>query len=102
MNNPKRHHYVPEMLQRRFTNTEDGLWTLDCRNPKNGIWCGTIGNLLLEGHLYSHVHQDGSKDTSLETWFSELESESAPIIEQIVGRARLGKEPSLTANQRQT
>lgn len=30
---PKRHHFVPEMLQKRFISEQGGLWTYDSRRP---------------------------------------------------------------------
>jgi predicted HD phosphohydrolase len=39
--------------------------------------------LLLEGHLYSHINGDGSKDAELEKQFSRLESFAAPVVEKI-------------------
>lgn len=98
---PKRHHFVPKMLQKQFTNTEGGLWTFDHRRPAKGVWCGKMDALLLQGHLYSHVREDGSKDVELETWFSHLESETAPIVEKIISQARNRKQPELTNIERE-
>ncbi|WP_349434300.1 DUF4238 domain-containing protein [Pararhizobium sp. A13] len=101
MNVPKRHHFVPEMLQKNFTNDEDGLWTFDSRNAAKGVWSSTYGNLFLEGHLYSLVQPDGTKDVSLESWFSELEGQVAPIVQKIMSTARRGKLPCLSGQERQ-
>lgn len=102
MNVPKRHHFVPELLQQHFSNGDGGLWTFSSRNRAKGVWCGTIENLLVEGHLHSHVERDGSKDTSLETQFSMLEGFTAPIIGKIISNARNGRLPSLTRQERET
>ncbi|MFB9953010.1 DUF4238 domain-containing protein [Rhizobium puerariae] len=101
MNLPKRHHYVPEMLQKNFIDDEAKLWTFDSRNGAKGVWCSTHENLFLEGHLYSHINADGTKDASLETWFSELEGEAAPIVQKIIATARRGRCPGLTKTERQ-
>ncbi len=98
---PKRHHFVPKMLQKQFTNVEGGLWTFDHRRPAKGVWCGKMDALLLQGHLYSHVREDGSKETELESWFSQLESETAPIVEKIIMQARTWKQPGLTNTERE-
>jgi hypothetical protein len=102
MNTPKRHHYVPEFLQRQFVNETGGLWTFDYRNREKGIWCGTGDNLLVEGHLYSYINSDGTKDVSLERWFSELEGISGPIVEKLIGSARKGVLPGLSRTERET
>lgn len=98
---PKRHHFVPKMLQKQFINIEGGLWTFDHRRPAKGVWCGKTDALLLQGHLYSHVREDGSKDTELEVWFSRLESVAAPIVEKIIKQARTWKRPALTTAERE-
>ncbi|MBX4899245.1 MULTISPECIES: hypothetical protein [Rhizobium] len=53
MNVPKRHHCVPEMLQKNFIDDEAKLWTFDSRNSAKGVWWSTHQNLFLEGHLYA-------------------------------------------------
>ncbi|NKM69410.1 DUF4238 domain-containing protein [Rhizobium laguerreae] len=52
-------------------------------------------------HLYSYVNPDGSKDSSLEQWFSQLEGTAAPILRKIVANARQAKRPSLTAAEKE-
>ena len=101
MNLPKRHHYVPEMLQKNFIDDEAKLWTFDSRNRTKGVWRSTHENLFLEGHLYSHINADDTKDATLEAWFSELEGEAAPIVQKIIATARRGHYPNLTKTERQ-
>ncbi|MBP2510295.1 hypothetical protein J2855_003948 [Agrobacterium tumefaciens] len=101
MNLPKRHHYVPEMLQKNFVDDEAKLWAFDSRNRTKGVWRGTHENLFLEGHLYSHVNADGTKDATLETWFSELEGVAATVVQKIIATARRGHYPNLTKTERQ-
>ncbi len=98
---PKRHHFVPRMLQKQFINADGGLWTFDYRRPTKGVWCAKMDALLLQGHLYSHVRKDGSKDLELESFFSRLESEATPIVEKIIKRARNWKPPTLTKTERE-
>ncbi|MBY5329941.1 DUF4238 domain-containing protein [Rhizobium leguminosarum] len=99
---PKRHHYVPEMLQKNFVDEDDRLWTFDSRNRERGVWRSSYENLFLEGHLYSYIHPDGTKDPSLEKSFSELESEAAPVTRKIIDAARRGSCPELTTAERLT
>ncbi len=101
MSVPKRHHFVPERLQQHFSNGEGGLWTFSSRNRAKGVWCGTVENHLVEGHLYSHVESDGTKDTSLETRFAMLEGGATPIIAKITSNARNERLPWLTRRERE-
>lgn len=100
MSNPKRHHFVPEMLQKRFTNEEGGLWSYDSRRPEKGVRADTPGNLMLVGHLYTFVDEKGQKDLSLEKAFSTLESLADPIVQKIADRVLAGKLPNLTSEER--
>jgi Protein of unknown function (DUF4238) len=96
---PKRHHFVPEMLQKRFVNSEGGLWFLDKRHSE-GIIASMPGNIFVEGHLYTAVESDGTKDVSLELFYSNLESEADPILEKIVESARRRAVPRLSVEER--
>jgi len=90
------------MLQQRFIDEKcGGVWTFDFRRPDAGVWPGKIEGLLVEGHLYSHINDDGSKDAKLETEFSQLESAAAPVFEKIVARARVWGKPELSADERE-
>jgi len=102
MNLPKRHHYIPEMLQKNFSDDGARLWTFDSRNSAKGVWCSTHENLFLKSHLYSHINADGTKDATLESWFSLLEGEAAPIVQKIIATARQGRCPNLSRNERRT
>ncbi|MGO7175360.1 DUF4238 domain-containing protein [Rhizobium ruizarguesonis] len=80
---PKRHHFVPKVLQKHFVNGDGGLWAFDHRRPVKGIWNAKPDALLLQGHLYRHIRVDGTKDTELEQRFSRLESLAAPVVELV-------------------
>ncbi|KOF22562.1 hypothetical protein AC244_03330 [Ensifer adhaerens] len=97
---PKRHHFVPEMLQKRFVNEQGGLWTYDSRRTENGVRADMPGNLFLEGHLYMHVGKDGVKDVSLEQDFSRLEGLADPLISKMIDATAKNRHPLLTADER--
>lgn len=102
MSTPKRHHYVPQLLLNNFTDQDDWLH-----------WCFTSGNdrnpkkarpkeVFAEGHLYSTLSVDGSKDPRIETEFlREMESKAKPVLEHIIEHARSGNVPSLSIAQRE-
>ncbi|RVG87502.1 DUF4238 domain-containing protein [Sinorhizobium meliloti] len=97
---PKRHHFVPEMLQKRFVNEQGGLWTYDSRRADSGVRADMPGNLFLEGHLYTHVGKDGAKDVSLEQDFSRLEGLADPLISKMIDATTKNRVPLLTADER--
>ena len=66
MRNPKRHHFNPEMLQRRFTDQEGRLYFYDKRFPEKGIQRSIPKNLFVEQHLHTQFLDSGEKDVSVE------------------------------------
>jgi hypothetical protein len=92
-NAPHRHHYVPRMVQRNFTNESGGLhfW-------RRGMNIGEVrtakpSNLFVEDHLYTIVDKKGERDHSIELWFGRLETLAAPFIQQFLNIVRHGMTP---------
>ncbi|WP_260687805.1 MULTISPECIES: DUF4238 domain-containing protein [Rhizobium] len=92
-NAPHRHHYVPRMVQRNFTNESGGLhfW-------RRGMNIGEVritkpSNLFVEDHLYTIVDKNGARDHSIEHWFGRLETLAAPFIQQFLNIVRHGMTP---------
>ncbi|QRY69108.1 DUF4238 domain-containing protein [Ensifer sp. PDNC004] len=102
MNTPKRHHFVPQLLQENFVDERGKFWVYDCRNSKKAPFQSTPINTLVQGQLYSLVNCDGSTDASLEAELSRLESETKPIIAKIVASTRADEMPGLTSQERRT
>ena len=100
MSLPRRHHFVPQMLQRRFTDAGGRLYVFDKRRPEAGVFGTTPGNAFVQKDLNAVELKDGSKHVGLEIWYSELEGQVAPIIDKIVERARARKVPGLTDDER--
>jgi hypothetical protein len=73
MKPPKRHHFVPQMLLNRFADGEGRIAFFDKSRPENGVQITTPKNLLVRQHLYSKINRDGSRDGTLEAYYSELE-----------------------------
>jgi hypothetical protein len=97
---PKRHHFVPEMLSKRFVDNKGNIYYFDKRAPSKGVITGIPKNIFLETHLYTFEEKDGTKNTELEAFFSKLEGDADKIIEKIVTAARQGKKPNLTDVER--
>jgi hypothetical protein len=98
---PKRHHFVPEMLQKRFVADDGRLFYFDKSAPEKGVRSTSAGNLLLQGHLYSIHNSDGTKDVSLELNYGRLESATDPIISQLVHAVRSRTLPTLTQRDKE-
>ncbi len=92
----KRNHYNPKLLSRRFTDQNGNLFFFDKRCSERGVRIARPENLFVQGHLYTAIEADGSKNSFLETFFSELENRAKPVIDKIVESARKGCLPGLT------
>ncbi len=100
MNEPKRHHSVPEMLQRRFTDERGMLWFFDNDRPDRGVRDTSPNSLFVRGGQYTLKNSDGTRDWSLETRYSKLEGFMNLLIEKIVPQVLSGKYPNLSPNER--
>lgn len=99
MNTPKKHHFVPQMLLRRFCDGSGKLWYYNKRAPHLGVASGTPQALFFEKHFYT-LEEGGVKDTSLESYFAQLEGSANAVIEKICVAARAGKPPKLTSEEK--
>lgn len=97
---PKRHHFVPEMLQKRFLDERGRLHIYNRYNPELGIVPKIPRQNFVKTHLYSTENNDGSKNTAFEHFLSELEYKADNVIEKIVLSARNNIEPNLTNEER--
>lgn len=97
---PKRHHYVPQMLLRRFCDVNGNLYFFDKRICEKGVLKSTPPNLFYQKHLYSLVDENGSKDASLEREMSVLEGRADRVIEKIITAARSWTKPHLSNDEK--
>lgn len=99
VNTPKKHHFVPQMLLRRFCDDSGKLWHYNKKAPHIGITSSTPKKLFYEKHLYT-LNEDGIRDTSLESYFSKIEGQTNTIIEKICAAARAKSLPDLTVQEK--
>ena len=92
---PRRHHYIPRMILRNFTNDKGGLHFWRRTFPVGNVRVTTPENLFLEADLYTIVGDEGERDVSLEHGFSKLESAGAVFLRQLLGIVRAGKTPRM-------
>jgi hypothetical protein len=80
----KRHHYLPELYLAGFTDdgTPDGLLHVYLRR-ENTVKRMTPVNTGVIGHWNSITRGDGTKDPSIESWLSGMESRAVPGIEKL-------------------
>lgn len=95
MGSPKRHHYVPEVILKRFTDDQGWLHIHskhDRRTRPTRPW-----KAFCEGHLYSEELENGIKDPRVETELAWLEGVVDPILNKFENAARTGQNPNLSA-----
>ena len=90
------------MLQRRFTDKEGRLYFYDKRTLEKGVLQSTPEKLFRVKHLHTQELDSGEKDFSIEGELSRLEGKADEVIEKIVEKARSGKVPYLTSQEKET
>ncbi len=96
-NPPKRHHFIPQMMLRHFTNGDGQLWFWRRDFAQGDVRKIGTQNLFVEKDLYTLVHPDGTKDVALETFFADMEGAGAKFISDLAAIVRNGEKPKLDA-----
>jgi hypothetical protein len=91
---PKRHHYVPEVILKRFTDEHGWLQLYSRREGR--VRRTRINNAFCEGHLYSEIDDQGRKDPRVELELSWLETVIDPILAKFENSAGTGQLPNLS------
>ena len=100
-NNPKRHHYIPQMLLKNFVDDNGHLHVFDKKRKKP--YSTKPENLFVRKHLYSEwSFEDSSYNQKNEEKLSEIESQAAPIIQRIIECGRKNELPELSLEQADT
>ena len=108
---PKRQHYIPEMLLRKFCNPDGRVWVAD----RGNVYETHPRNVFVESHLYtrsdfSKVPRGASHKAFLnsvgrgyeyEEQLGKIESCAAPAIERIIDQARKEEHPRLSTDFRE-
>jgi len=99
MNEPKRHHTVPLLILKNFTNERGMLW---CFN-KDIRQCfeASPENVFVVKHFYSVVHTDGSRDAFAEKKMGKgIEAEVTPAISKVIDGTRAGRVLDISSEER--
>ena len=107
-NRPKRHHHVPQLLLREFTNNDNKLHFCILGSSEGAVIkprervvkSATPKNLFLQKELYTQHGDHEEKDVSVEKSLGELETKAAPVIKKIINSARANKLPELTPDEK--
>ena len=102
MNKPTNQHFNAKMSQNRFTDEKGRLYFYDKRAPEKGVLQSIPKKLFRETHLHTQYLDSGERDFSVEENLSQLEGEANEVIEKIVEKARSGKVPYLTSQEKET
>ena len=100
MNKPKRQHYIPEMILKRFSDSRGWLYCCGRIGVKTRSWKTIPKNVFLETHLYTQYDDNEKSDGSIEVYFSQLEGSVSPIVDKIVNWSLRGEAPHLDADEK--
>lgn len=102
MNDPWRHHSVPQFLLQQFADVGGLLFHFDKRRPDKGIGYDGPKGIFYERDLYSSFDdRTGKLDPRFEKFLDRrVENPAAPIIAKIIKAARVEVEPRLTKQAR--
>lgn len=93
---PKRHHFVPRMLQKRFVDRSGWLHAYTRSQPWRDVYKSRPENLFVQGHLYSEITPEGRRSPVMERRLGVVEDAVDAILEKIIAAARAGAPPNLT------
>jgi hypothetical protein len=79
---PKRHHYVPQFLLRRFANEPEQVLTIDRRSKS--LFRQSVSKAAAQTGFYKITNDDGSTDNSVEHALGKIESRAAIAIAKLV------------------
>ena len=100
MNNPKRQHYIPQMILKRFADDEGRLYCCDRTLKEPHIWRTKPKNVFLETRLYTQYDDSGNADESIEGDFSKLEGAVSPIVDKIIDWSLKGQASRLGTSEK--
>jgi hypothetical protein len=96
----KRQHFVPQMLLRRFVNTDGRLYFFNKNFPEKRVLASPPKDVFVQNHIYTERDKHGNKDNSLEEMYAEIEGQANGIIEKIIVAARAKQTPNLSLDER--
>jgi hypothetical protein len=79
-----RQHFIPCLHLKHFIgpNPKGQVWTYDAQTGK--VYSATPENTAVQTHFYSAEDPDGTMNTQLEKYLSEIEGKAAPVYEALL------------------
>lgn len=74
-------HIIPILCLKHFCDPRGQVWTFDKRSEK--FWSCVPEETATEAHYYSIEREDGSMDTTIETFLASVENDAAPLYERL-------------------
>ena len=100
MTTPKRHHYIPELILKRFADAKGLLQCCRRNGTKPEFFESSPKNAFVEKRLYSKIDSSGNHDASVEKDLSSIESDASTVISKIVSCALDRNRPRLSRDER--
>jgi hypothetical protein len=81
---PKLQHFIPALHLRYFAGNQPKgqVWTID--KDETPLHSAVPEQTATQTHFYSAERGDGSFDTTIESYLSEVESKAAPVYKKLV------------------
>lgn len=96
----RRHHYVPEMLSKRFADGIGKFWYFEQKHARHGVRHVTPDGAFWSPHLNTIERSDGSRDDYAETLFGMAETTASPLLDDILETLRNGIVPLINEGGR--
>ncbi len=80
---PKKHHFVPQAILRKFCFRGETLYYYYKGSPQKGVHERNITSVFMRKHLYSYSTKSGDRNTNLEIWFATFfDNHIKPLTEK--------------------
>ncbi|MBS7586727.1 DUF4238 domain-containing protein [Ancylobacter defluvii] len=96
---PKKHHFVPQMLLRRFADSDEKFHHFS--RHRVDVAPMHIGNVFCQNHLYALQKSDDERDITLEKAFGEMEGIISPFLDLLVPSILSRNYPNLRQRERE-
>ncbi len=100
MSTPKRHHFVPKVLLKRFTDDEGWLHSYNKLDSEKTVRKARPDSIFVRSHYYSELETDGSRDATMENWLSKLEDSVSPVLDKVIEAVAHNRLPNLKAAEK--
>lgn len=85
---PRRHHYVPQFLLRRFANSRNLIATISVDDPSRPR-ITSVGNTAAITDFYSTISDEVGANVSVERLLAEVDGNASAVIEKLTSNAPL-------------